>query len=103
MKEMKPAPAAQDSSDSRRIRVKGIDNLLVRFARCCNPVPGDDDYRIYYARTRRIRPPYGLSRTFRSGADGEEAARVIEVEWEETVEANYSVDIEITGHDRRDC
>ena len=33
--------------------------------------------------------------------EGEEAARVIDVEWEESVEANYSVDIEILGHDRR--
>ena len=24
------------------ITVKGVDNLMVRFAKCCNPVPGDD-------------------------------------------------------------
>jgi len=35
------------------------------------------------------------------GTDNEEADRVIEVEWEDSVEANYSVDIEITGNDRR--
>ena len=33
--------------------------------------------------------------------DGEEAARVIEVEWEQSVDANYAVDIEIRGHDRQ--
>jgi len=24
------------------VRVKGVDNMLVRMSRCCNPVPGDD-------------------------------------------------------------
>ena len=24
------------------VRVKGIDNIMVRFAKCCNPVPSDD-------------------------------------------------------------
>ena len=24
------------------ITVKGVDNLMIRFAKCCNPVPGDD-------------------------------------------------------------
>ena len=24
------------------VTVKGVDNLMVRFAKCCNPVPGDD-------------------------------------------------------------
>src|SRR5690606_38156997 len=32
---------------------------------------------------------------------GEEAQRVIEVEWEQSVDANYAVDIEIRGHDRK--
>ena len=30
------------SKNSRGVTVKGVDNLLVRFARCCNPVPGDE-------------------------------------------------------------
>ncbi len=28
-------------SDADGIRIQGIDNMLVRFAQCCNPVPGD--------------------------------------------------------------
>ena len=42
MKEMKPAPARRKTRPTQGVSVKGVDNLLVRFARCCNPVPGDD-------------------------------------------------------------
>ncbi|OFY66352.1 MAG: hypothetical protein A2Y71_15950 [Bacteroidetes bacterium RBG_13_42_15] len=29
-------------SSAKGIRVQGIDNLLIRFAKCCHPVPGDE-------------------------------------------------------------
>lgn len=32
---------AQKSKSSSGVRVQGIDEMLVRFAKCCNPVPGD--------------------------------------------------------------
>ena len=49
--EAPPAPVADPEREARAlreihrsegIRVDGIDNPLVRFARCCQPVPGDD-------------------------------------------------------------
>jgi GTP pyrophosphokinase len=83
------------------VHVKGIENLLVRFARCCNPVPGDEIIG-YITRGRgvsvhRVDCP-NLAVTEHHHED--EPHRVIEVEWT-TVESSYSVDIEITGHDRR--
>ncbi|MDZ5016936.1 (p)ppGpp synthetase, partial [Clostridium perfringens] len=30
------------SSSNYGVTVKGVNNLMVRFARCCNPVPGDE-------------------------------------------------------------
>ncbi|WP_336765257.1 RelA/SpoT family protein [Paenibacillus sp. USHLN196] len=98
MRELKPAPERKNRP-TNGIRVKGIDNLLVRFARCCNPVPGDDIIG-YVTRGRGVSVHRSDCPNIPSSADGEEAARVIEVEWEENIEANYSVDIEITGHDR---
>ena len=32
-------PGAKPKSD--RVQLKGVDNVLVHFARCCNPLPGD--------------------------------------------------------------
>lgn len=97
LKEIKPA-AERKNRPTNGVRVKGIDNLLVRFARCCNPVPGDEIIG-YVTRGRGVSIHRTDCPNIPSG-EGEEQARVIEVEWEEEVEANYSVDIEITGHDR---
>lgn len=96
-KEIKPAE--KRSRPTNGVRVKGIDNLLVRFARCCNPVPGDDIVG-YVTRGRGVSVHRADCPNIPASGDGEEAARVIEVEWETEIEANYSVDIEITGHDR---
>lgn len=97
MKEIKPAE--KRSRPTNGVRVKGIDNLLVRFARCCNPVPGDDIVG-YVTRGRGVSVHRSDCANLSTMDEGEEAARVIEVEWETAVEANYSVDIEVTGHDR---
>ncbi|REE84338.1 GTP pyrophosphokinase [Paenibacillus taihuensis] len=100
MKEVKSSPAHQRKSrPTHGVVVKGVDNLLVRFARCCNPVPGDIIVG-YITRGRGVSVHRADCLNLTSSAEGEEAARMIEVEWEESVEANYSVDIEITGHDR---
>jgi GTP pyrophosphokinase len=98
MKEIKPN-TERKGRPTNGVRVEGVDNLLVRFARCCNPVPGDDIVG-YITRGRGVSVHRRDCPNIPSSGDGEEQARVIDVEWEEAVEANYSVDIEVTGHDR---
>lgn len=100
VKEVKAAPEVRKHRPTNGVVVKGIDNLLVRFARCCNPVPGDEIVG-YITRGRGVSVHRSDCPNLPVGNDGEEAARVIDVEWEDAIEANYSVDIEITGHDRR--
>lgn len=100
MKEIKASAPNKKSRPNHGVTVKGVDNLLVRFARCCNPVPGDAIVG-YITRGRGVSVHRMDCTNIPFGEDGEEADRVIEVEWEDSVEANYSVDIEITGHDRR--
>lgn len=80
------------------VTVKGIDNLLIRFARCCNPVPGDEIIG-YITRGRGV----SVHRTDCKNItkESEESNRLIEVEWTDQGETNYNVEIEITGHDRR--
>jgi GTP pyrophosphokinase len=98
VKEVKAGAVEPKSRPSNGVRVKGVDNLLVRFARCCNPVPGD--HIIGYITRGRGVSVHRLDCTNIPTGDGEEQ-RVIEVEWAEVVESNFNVEIEITGHDRR--
>ena len=39
--EAKTARPARKSADGPAVRIRGVDDLLVRFAKCCAPVPGD--------------------------------------------------------------
>ena len=97
---IKPAAQAQrKAKSSQGVRVKGIDNLLVRFARCCNPVPGDEIVG-YVTRGRGVSVHRRDCPNF-NWATEEERDRIIEVEWEDTSDASYSVEIEVAGHDRR--
>lgn len=97
-RDVKTAPEKK-SRPTHGVRVIGVDNVLVRFARCCNPVPGDSIIG-YITRGRGVSVHRSDCANIPVG-DGDEGNRVIEVEWVDSVEANYSVDIEITGHDRR--
>ncbi|MBP1996755.1 RelA/SpoT family protein [Paenibacillus eucommiae] len=98
VKEVKAAPSEHKSRPTNGVRVKGVDNLLIRFARCCNPVPGDQIIG-YITRGRGV-SVHRSDCTNIPSSEGEEE-RVIEVEWADVVESSFNVEIEITGHDRR--
>ncbi len=77
--------------------VKGIDDVLVRLARCCNPVPGDEILG-FVTRGRGV----SVHRTSCPNA-GELLAtpeRLIEVEWDTCSKATYQVEIHIEALDR---
>ena len=37
----RPSAVARAAKTEQGVRIRGVDDLLVRFARCCNPLPGD--------------------------------------------------------------
>ncbi len=81
------------------VRVEGVDNLLVRLAKCCNPVPGDEILG-YITKGRGV----SVHRSDCPNVQTEEAKqRYLHVEWENenTDKKQYHVDIQITGYDRR--
>lgn len=99
IKEVKGATAEKKSRPTHGVRVKGVDNLLVRFARRCNPVPGDVIVG-YITRGRGVSVHREDCTNIPADDGSEEGNRLIEVEWVDSVEASYNVEIEIAGHDR---
>ena len=92
------APAATAlPSTARGVRVRGVDNVLMRFGRCCSPLPGD---RVlgYITRGRGVSihradcPNIQFLRT--------QPERLVEVEWEASPDGTYHVEIEVEALDR---
>ena len=77
------------------VLVKGVDDILIRFGKCCQPVPGDPI--IGY-----ITRGYGVTvhRTTCVNALRMTPERQIEVEWNQEANETYPVKIRIVSHDR---
>ncbi len=83
---------------SHGVRVKGVDNVLVRFSRCCNPLPGDEIVG-YITRGRGVSIHRGDCENVQNHVR-EEHNRVVEVMWDEQTDSTYPVDVQIFAHDR---
>jgi GTP pyrophosphokinase len=77
------------------VLVKGVDDILIRFGKCCQPVPGDSI--IGY-----ITRGYGVTvhRTNCTNALRMNPERQIEVEWNQEASETYPVKIQIISLDR---
>jgi len=84
------------SSSSNGVTVKGESGMLVRFARCCNPLPGD---RIVGYITRGRGVSVHRSDCANLKDSGVEPERMIEVEWEKSAAGSYEADIQILAYD----
>jgi guanosine-3',5'-bis(diphosphate) 3'-pyrophosphohydrolase len=79
------------------IRVQGINDVMIKFARCCNPVPGDEIIG-YITRGRGV----SVHKIDCSNIDfiSAEKDRLVKVEWIKTEELFYPVKIKIIADDR---
>ena len=93
-----PQPVKRHSENG--VIVEGIDNCLVKFAKCCAPVPGDPIVGF-------ITRGYGVS-VHRADCpnvrcnckDAAEAARWVKVSWGRDTHENYETGLEIVSKDR---
>lgn len=79
--------------------VNGVENLMVRLSRCCNPVPGDNIVG-YITRGRGVSVHRKDCPNVQNESDN--ISRTIDVEWEGQADlaADYETEIRITGFDR---
>jgi GTP pyrophosphokinase len=90
------APPLPPTTSRGGVTVKGVDDLLVRFAVCCNPVPGDPIVG-YITRGRGVTVHRTDCANVKASSEKE---RHVEVEWERTAARTYPVAIRIEGWDR---
>lgn len=106
----RPSRKKQRKPSEIPVKVRGLDNALLKMSRCCNPVPGDQIigyvtrgmgvavHRIDCPNIRNI-----LDSFDRSPEDAERASRLIDVEWTtESAESHrmYPVEIRVIARDR---
>ena len=84
---------------SEGVLVEGMDDCLVKFAKCCNPLPGDDIIGF-------VTRGFGVSihkrdcPNVRMGLDGEDAPRWVQAHWAEGVKESFKSSLEISAIDR---
>ncbi|RCW43789.1 MULTISPECIES: bifunctional (p)ppGpp synthetase/guanosine-3',5'-bis(diphosphate) 3'-pyrophosphohydrolase [unclassified Halanaerobium] len=81
------------SSVDKGVSVRGMENMLVRMAKCCNPVPGDD-ITGYITRGRGVSVHRTDCRNLQR-LKKSEPERIIEVNWDRGRTESYQVDLRI--------
>lgn len=103
----KPVDTTAPSTPKKRSRtvsggvvVEDIDGCLVKFAQCCNPLPGDDIIGF-------VTRGYGVSVHKRDCVNvvaamekGDQPERWVNVEWSDEVKETFKSTLEILAHDR---
>lgn len=78
------------------VYVKGVDNILVRLSKCCQPIPGDEIVG-FITKGRGVT----VHRNNCPNLSEEDHARLLDVEWVESLNARrYSVTLQIHAFDR---
>jgi GTP pyrophosphokinase len=88
--------AAQVSRQRIGVKVSGMDNIMVRFARCCEPLPGD---RIsgFITRGRGVT----VHHTDCSQVLQCDPARRVDVSWDDQIHAERRVKLTVVSQDQR--
>ena len=88
---------AKKTKNGTGVLVKGEPGVMVRMAKCCNPVPGDDIIG-YITRGRGV--SVHRSDCTSLGHTPEDLERMIEVSWDESSSESFHVGIDIQAYDR---
>jgi GTP pyrophosphokinase len=91
-----PTIAPPQPARTGGVRVKGVGDLLVRFAKCCHPIPGDP-IQGFITRGKGITVHLMSCPTV---MNEREVSRLIDVEWEAAPAQTYPIAIRVEAYDR---
>lgn len=78
------------------VYVKGVENILVRLSKCCQPIPGDEIVG-FITKGRGVT----VHRCNCPNVNNEDKNRILDVEWVEALNSrNYNVTLQLQGFDR---
>ncbi len=92
-------PPAAPVTNASGVIVEDIDSCMIKFSRCCTPVPGDDIIGF-------ITKGYGVSihrrdcPNAKAASDPEQAGRWVRVTWAETPDAQFNTSLELEAVDQ---
>lgn len=91
-------PVQRKKRTNTGIKVKGVENILVRFSKCCNPVPGDEILG-YVTKGRGV----SIHRKDCPNAKDllADTERLVEVEWNTQSMVSYNADVQVKANDRQ--
>jgi GTP pyrophosphokinase len=88
----------RQKSLSHNVQVKGISNILIRFAKCCNPVPGDEILG-YITKGRGVSIHRTDCKNLESILSNDEN-KIVEVNWGMAKGTDYITEIQVKADDR---
>ncbi len=94
---IKEEPETEKKID-KGVKIDGVDNILIRFAQCCHPVPGDEIIG-YITRGRGV-TIHRIDCPNLKNVSGEEG-RLINAEWHKTENDYFPVRIKVISADRK--
>ncbi|MFP4017048.1 MAG: ACT domain-containing protein, partial [Halanaerobiales bacterium] len=87
-------------STDKGVKVKGVEDLLVRLAKCCNPVPGDD-IEGFITRGRGVSIHRSDCPNLKE-LSKQDQERLIPVSWDTDREESYQVNLTIQAFNKKD-
>ena len=95
-REARDREAGERAKTADKVRITGVDEVLVRFAKCCNPLPGDPIVG-YISRGRGVT----VHTTDCPNVSGFEPERMMQISWEGDQDQPYPAKVKILCRNRR--